>query len=296
MSSFDMNDELIFKAKYLKYKNKYINLKIEQEGGLVFDKNTSIIFYEKSVLPKMEELKRRFKEAEESTTDSYEYTDETGKIQKIQIEKYLNNPVSISLAEVNGLGNIFEYRIGSKEILPRLLLNLKLQNLLLNDIDKSHIVTLEELGFKEKEFKGLSKTIADLITKYNKTTIALGVTYTNVNPVTTDNLKTKAEILINLINNNASTDRTTTFSEIKKKFIDPFGSSINVKLLPPAIFIGYTGDSQVKFDNVDSYVIVKNFKVNEDKGLSFQIVSIGSVIFEGSAVGTSQPDNTEQSE
>lgn len=281
MSSFDMNDELIFKAKYLKYKNKYINLKIEQEGGLLLDKNTSIIFYERSILPKMEELKKKFKDAEDSTTDSYEYIDEKGKPQKIKIEKFLTTGVSIGLSDVNGLGNIFEYKIGSKEILPKLLLNLKLQNLLLSDIDKSHQITLEELGFKEKNFKNLSKLISDLIIKYNKTTIGLGAAYTNIIPITTDNIKAKADVLIGLINNNASNDRTNIFSEIKKKFIDPFGFAINTKLLPPAIFKGYSGENQVKFDNVDSFVIVKNFKVSDEKGLSFQIISVGSDISDG---------------
>ena len=276
MSSFDMNDELIFKAKYLKYKNKYINLKIEQEGGLLLDKSTSIIFYQRSILPKMEEFKKKFKDAEDSTTDSYEFIDEKGKPKKIPIEKFLTQEFTISLADVNGLANIFEYKIGTKEIVPKLLLNLKLQNLLLSDIDKSNQMTLEELGFKEKNFKNLNKLISDLIIKYNKTTVGLGAAFVNIIPITTDNVKSKADVLIGLINNNASNDRTNIFSDIKKKFIDPFGIAINTKLLPSGVFKGYTGDNQVKFDNVDSYVIVKNFKVSDEKGISFQIISVGS--------------------
>jgi hypothetical protein len=44
MSSFDLNDELLYKAKYLKYKNKYINLK----GGQV--QKLDVHFYAHALL------------------------------------------------------------------------------------------------------------------------------------------------------------------------------------------------------------------------------------------------------
>lgn len=283
MSSFNMNDELIFKAKYLKYKNKYLNLKLEQEGGVIFDKNTSIIFYESANLPKMKELKDRFRSAEESTTDTFKYKDGE-KDKEVKIETFLNTPVNIPLSEVNGLVNLFEYKLGSKEINPKLILNLKLQNQLLSDIDKSKIVNLKEIGF-EGDYAKLSKTIKEDVTKYNKINIALGDDYKNVNPVTTDNLKNKAEILKIKINT-PSLDRVKTFNDIKKTFIDHFSEVFNEKLLPMSIKKGYTvsGD-QIVFDNIDSYVVVKKFSASDDKGLTFTIISAGS---DGGSSGPSQ--------
>ena len=298
MSSFNMNDELFFKSKYIKYKNKYINLKIEQEGGVMFDKDTSIIFYQKSILPKMEELKKKFKAAESSTTDTYEFIDENGKLKKIKIEDFLKLIVNIPLSDVNGLGNIFEYNLQSKEIAPRLLLNLQLQTLLLNNIDKSNQIKLEELGFPEKNFNIISKNVSGLIDKYNKTKIILGSAFTNINPITSDNLKSKADILINLINNTSSIDRISIFTEIKKKFFDPFAVSINIKLLPQPFLKTYKIDNQnnnqIKFDKVDAYIIVKKFKIDQNKGLSFQIISVGSDITEQNII--TQPENIEEND
>ncbi len=286
MSSFDLNDEVLFKAKYLKYKNKYLSLK-EQLGGLPFDKTTSILFYQSSSLPELDDLKKRYVEASNSDKGT---VDVDGK--SMPIEKYLLKEFNLPLEAVNGLPNIFEYKAYGDKILPSMIFNFEAQEKLLKCTESSGF-SLMKLGFGKSALADNQKDLLKAIDNFkSKTRILLKDEIGNVNPLTETNLKSKIPILMNLINSNSNNqskaERDTAFAYIVNKFLNSFTKTFNQSLEAKKMRQGYVATDEgekvtVKISDVDSYIVVKGLKFDNKKGITFTIVNPGS---EGAAAGS----------
>lgn len=288
MSSFDLNDEVLFRAKYLKYKNKYLNLK-EQMGGLPFDKTTSILFYESASLPELDELKKNYVEASNSDKGT---VDVDGK--PMPIEKYLVKDFTLPLDAVNGLPNLFEYKAYSDKISPIMLFNFEAQEKLLKCTESSGF-SLMKLGFGKSALAENQKDLIKAIENFkSKGRNLIKDEVSNVNPLTETNLKSKIPILMNLINSNSNNqpklERDTAFGYIVNKFLNTFTKTFNQTLEAKKMRQGYVATDEgekttVKINDVNSYIVVKGLKVDPKKGITFSIVTPGS---EGPAAGANE--------
>ena len=282
MSSFDLNDELLYKAKYLKYKNKYINLK-DQHGGIVFDDSMSVLLYESNVLPELVALKDEYLKA--STTEESEVTID-GK--KISLDAYLEKDFSLPLEAINGLPNFYQYKAAKKNfsdfISPMITYNFDAQNKLL-ECTKTSGYTLTSLGFKSKDGLNL-KELANLVIRYNtdkQHVVSLNEEKNKLNPITDINLNERGAALIKIINNHASSkkERENTYSTIVSEYLKKFTNTFNENLQSKKMNKGFTlteegGKNIVKLNDVNSFMVVKNFKYDASKKVfTFKIINPG---------------------
>jgi len=305
MSSFDMNDEIIFKAKYLKYKNKYINLKVEQEGGITFDDSMIVILYESESVPELVAIKDEYTKA-----SSTEEADITVDGKKMSLDTYLEKDFTLPLEALNGLPNLYQYKTAKKKysdiISPLLTYNFDSQNKLL-ECTKNSGYNLATLGFKSKEGLNL-KELANLVTRYNtdKQHVILlnNEEKTAVNPITDINLsdgntKGRGKRLIDLVNNHGSSrkERENTYSTIVSDYLKKFTNTFNENLQSKKMNKGFVlseegGKISVKLNNINSYMVVKNFKYNPAKKVfTFKVINPGSS--NASAAAPAQSENVE---
>jgi hypothetical protein len=303
-----MNDEIIFKAKYLKYKNKYINLKVEQEGGITFDDSMIVILYESESVPELVAIKDEYTKA-----SSTEEADITVDGKKMSLDTYLEKDFTLPLEALNGLPNLYQYKTAKKKysdiISPLLTYNFDSQNKLL-ECTKTSGYNLASLGFKSKDGLNL-KELANLVTRYNtdKQHVILlsNEEKTAVNPITDINLsdvntKGRGKRLIDLVNNHGSSrkERENTYSTIVSDYLKKFTNTFNENLQSKKMNKGFVlseegGKVSVKLNNINSYMVVKNFKYNAGKKVfTFKVINPGSS--DASAAAPAQPENGEQPE
>lgn len=305
MSSFDMNDEIIFKAKYLKYKNKYINLKVEQEGGITFDDSMIVILYESESVPELVAIKDEYTKA-----SSTEEADITVDGKKMSLDTYLEKDFTLPLEALNGLPNLYQYKTAKKKyseiISPLLTYNFDSQHKLL-ECTKSSGYNLATLGFKSKDGLNL-KELANLVTRYNtdKQHVILlsNEEKTSVNPITDINLsdvstKGRGKRLIDLVNNHGSSRKerentySTIVSEYLKKFTNTFNENLQSKKMNKGFILSEEGGKiSVKLNNINSYMVVKNFKYNAGKKVfTFKVINPGAA--DSSAAAPAQGESVE---
>jgi hypothetical protein len=303
MSSFDMNDEIIFKAKYLKYKNKYINLKVEQEGGITFDDSMIVILYESESVPELVAIKDEYTKA-----SSTEEADITVDGKKMSLDTYLEKDFTLPLEALNGLPNLYQYKTAKKKyseiISPLLTYNFDSQNKLL-ECTKSSGYNLATLGFKSKDGLNL-KELANLVTRYNtdKQHVILlsNEEKTAVNPITDINLsdvstKGRGKRLIDLVNNHGSSRKerentySTIVSEYLKKFTNTFNENLQSKKMNKGFILSEEGGKiSVKLNNINSYMVVKNFKYNAGKKVfTFKVINPGAADSSAAAPAQGEP-------
>jgi hypothetical protein len=300
MSSFDLNDEIMYKAKYLKYKNKYINLKIEQEGGEYNDGKTYIIFYNASNIPKMGELII---------------------LHNIQIQnRKLQTPCHIEWNLINGLPNIYKYKIPKnatkinikdRVINPMLILNIDDQIKLKRYLNSTNTIYAKIMSKIDKlhNTDTLVQNLKTHVKSYEESKITIEKSdIDEMGSFTVDNIDDyckKMIIVINRQNNSISSQFMNIYNEYKKAF-----QSTSVPLFTPSAWgtqdeickssgntIGFnitgidSNDSEKKNGSVsivDSYIIVRNFN-KDHSGLHFTIYSIGK-----SGIPTQETSQPEQ--
>jgi len=287
MSSFDHNDELLYKAKYLKYKNKYINLK-EQYGGVAYDNTMIMLFYEASAIPEFVALKEEY--LKNVTTRDKDVTVD-GK--KMSISAYQEKDFSLPLEVINGLPNIYQYKTEKEKyndfITPMITYNFDSQNKLL-DCTKNSGFNLSNLGFKSKDGINL-KELTNLVTRYNtdkQHIVPLNEEKGILNPINDFNLTDRGNSLLKIINDHAPSkkERENTYSTIVSDYLKKFTNTFNENLQSKKMNKGFTmneegGKSSVKINNVDSLIVLKNWKYDANKKLfTFKIVNPG---FSGSS-------------
>jgi hypothetical protein len=340
MSNFDLND--IYKDKYLKYKKKYIDLKYEQEGGgggiTNYNQNTSILFYNSESLPIMKLIIEAYirvndyngvsaKETVSSQIQNYENLnievrkilnnndanilnllskkDLTNKqINKKTFDDYIKSTFHIPLDQLNGLVNIYEYKIGNKYIDPITIFNFDEVENMLNCVNNKTIInkilaktrsnnTHIELLKSIDAFKSIKIKIAKLDT---------------VIPINMGNYPTRVPNIIDNINNptfmySNNSDNTNLANDIRinklklilnvympayeNKFKDTsdepkqLWNGIEIhkenKVYSKPIKISDIDNNTIKITNVNAYIIVQNINNEKDRynnGLTFKILHI----------------------
>ena len=282
MSSFDLNDELLYKAKYLKYKNKYINLK-EQYGGVPFDSTMIVLLYEASAVPELVALKDEYLKSV-TTRDS----DLTVNGKKMSISAYQEKDFSLPLEAINGLPNIYQYKTEKEKyndfITPMMTYNFDSQNNLLECTKKSGY-NLFNLGFKSKEGLNL-KELSNLVTRYNtdkQHIVPLNDEKNTLNPINDFNLTDRGNSLLKIANEHAPSkkERENTYSTIVSDYLKKFTNTFNENLQSKKMNKGFVlsdegGKISVKINNVDSFIVLKNWKYNSSKKeFIFKVVNPG---------------------
>ena len=115
MDNLSLNDELLYKEKYIKYKSKYLNLK-EQEGGLNLFSNSTLILFNKDAYPDLKNAVEKYKEhlQNEAALHANEPSSASKKGSKIEAYNYVKLPHT----QINGVPSMFIYKLGSKKIEP----------------------------------------------------------------------------------------------------------------------------------------------------------------------------------
>ena len=282
MSSFDLKDEIIYKSKYIKYKNKYINLKIEQEGSGTYGNKTSIIFYENSSFTAMQALKDEYFKALSKNAD--EKIGTTSK-KKMSVDTFLNSKFTIKFDDINGLPNIYEFKIKKQQTSNRDITGLIEPIMIFKPDNYRKLIECFKKtgGFKnmidiKREDLQLESKIKELkndISLFKKSHVK--VTNDEMNeilPIVSSSISAKAAMLIKMINNPSGENATileTRQSKLEKIF-DEFARSIESIVgdkIRPKTFIR-------ELNKVDSYIVVKNFTVDADGNVSFMIEDIGN--------------------
>ncbi len=240
MSSFNLNDELIYKPKYIKYKNKYLQLK-EQEGGLFewpwskskktdTPKNTgpAYLLYNKESFTALDKLIKKYyilsfmntgiidvnksekalkqcmivDKDKDKVKDKDKILNTPSNLEKCSIVSYLNTTFKIPLNDVNGLFNVFLYKEYTKIINPILIFNFNAQKQLMECIQKYN----NQLGKNKNNINisDIENVLNSNVNLYNtgKITIEDDDFVGTINPLenTTTYVKARPE-LIHLINN-----------------------------------------------------------------------------------------------
>ena len=241
MSSFNFNDETLYKDKYLKYKNKYINLK-EQLGGLGLPKDHSIIFFNKDDIPELEKIAKEFTSFIDNFNNILSLSKPSYETEK---KKFTN--IFISDDVINGIPNIFIYTksIKPSTIKPYMKLNFNNQYDAINKLNTSAGVNTVHN----------SKNVNSLITNYNNIEIASNEINLEYN---IKNIKNFYTIL-----NNESTIKQIN-DQFKKIYDVTIGLFISVSKktqIPSTMLRGYDNDT-CKLNNVNAFIIVTNLRYN----------------------------------
>ena len=286
MSSFNLNDELIYKPKYIKYKNKYLQLK-EQEGSGLFDwftkskktdtpKNTgpAYLLYNKESFTALDKLIKKYyilsfmntgiidvnkseKELKQCIIvdkDKDKVTDlnTPSNLEKCSIVSYLNTTFKIPLNDVNGLFNVFLYQEYTNIIKPILIFNFNAQKQLMECIQKYN----NQLGENKNNINisEIENVLNENVNKYNDSSIIIEDAdfVGTINPLENTTTYEKARPnLINLINNNGCDLHCNFFqNDIIMSTYKPLFELgiINKKVLP------YSMSSYIKlYDANDTY-------------------------------------------
>ena len=148
MSKYDLNDELLYKEKYVKYKNKYLELK-KQEGGrpysnkdssYILNNNISIIFYNKNDLYELEFIKLCIC-----------YVNNTGEINfkssKYNNSNYISKKFTLDVNDINGLPNIYIFTPYKKTIYPLFTFDIRIYEMLNNTFSKINLTRYTPIPF-----------------------------------------------------------------------------------------------------------------------------------------------------
>lgn len=342
MSNFNLQNEMIYKFKYIKYKNKYINLKNKQEGGVIFNSNTSILFYNQQKFPQIENIITNYKKNIEAGNEK-----ECIAQQFIPYQDISGNTNS----GINGLNNIYEYKIiknntrfltgnisNEKSICkPFFILDYK------SITDKIlKIITVQTKNIPNgktilNKFNTIVNKLNSNILVYNNKIITLSFVNTNINIViTTDNVESISSIIAeNLLNNNNNliNDIYNAFINLIIFIIEYFVGRSSEQCAPIIVsikalilifnkffnnyFNGFTSISDdfetknveyfitlnkiKKLDNVNinKFIIIKNLKkdikVKNNRGIGFNIESLGNVVKSDTLTGPSAPNEVSTS-
>ena len=173
MSSFNFNDELLYKEKYIKYKNKYLELK-EQEGsgGGVGLSKYSIIFYKSNSITALDDVVKSLKSITSPKV-----------LEAALKEKYI-----FGLEELNKIPNIYVYKIpntlGTKNsITPIMTFNLNKEkdnnnyktniNLINTNIEAYNKISIYNLKDKNNKFFINNTTFIEVTTPIKLQSIKL---------------------------------------------------------------------------------------------------------------------------
>jgi hypothetical protein len=115
MDNLNLNDELLYKEKYIKYKSKYLDLK-EQEGGISLFNNSTLVLFNKAAYPDLEKSLERYKThlQNEAALHTNEPSPKGNKDSKTDKYDYVKLPHT----QINGVPSMFIYKLGSKKIEP----------------------------------------------------------------------------------------------------------------------------------------------------------------------------------
>lgn len=296
MSNFNLDDEILFKAKYLKYKNKYIELK-EQLAGDIYGTHDVVILYNSGSFPGLENLRKEYITAVHSENA---YTGKTtkslnpfSKKQKtLSIEEFIKQKVDLQSIEgsnnIFGLPFIFGFPIvksTSKTSNIKSLITLSAKNLYTGKISKE---LQKDVSNDKKVF---SKNIKDL---KNFKVILDESTTSKILPLLCENLNENVGLLINELNTRISAlqDYYSTLYGLCQKnkadelmFRDKPISNALEKVL--SILDNNGSLKQIsELPKFDAYMVVKNLSIKDDT-ITFVIDNIGSSNLNPSPTGTS---------
>ena len=275
MDSFNLNDEILYKEKYLKYKNKYVQLK-NQIGGSPFDKNTYVLLYQSEALPELDNIKREYIVNSNSKSSTIKVTTKDfygkEKIIDVPIEKYMVQHFHLDVDAVNGLSNIYFYKTFTNQIKPIMVFNFSKQEKLIKCIKGSGLV-LPNMNFGTDKLSNSLKIYRNIVNDLSKEEVAL------INPLNEVNLEGNIQVLKNKINENSkiTNQRIEILQSIRDTILKPFAEKFRENLEPSKMRKGWSesGDS-ITMNKVDSYIVVKDLKFDDIKGISFTIINIGN--------------------
>jgi hypothetical protein len=313
MSTFQ--DELLFKQKYLKYKNKYLDLKV-QDGGLFDKAKSSVLVFNKKNCQVLMDAINKYRtdllkaEKEEAEGQKQSITDKMlGKNKKTAVED--KTKVSIKARDYNGNPTLFKYTLGSKSIDPIFYVNYTMNN------NKKDPEENKQLALKIKE---LNKSIDIQVQKYKAiSTLKLDVKQhapfvERMNTINCDTLNLKGNKTIHKIikyvyNNKVSLDTvdakkyskdSSNRFDVLMEFVKDEGIEKSIEKLTkldkddsdnyPRFLHDFIKPETIKKEDF-SFIIIKGFAQNPKTGeLTFTIESINEIISENfPASPTSSP-------
>ncbi len=311
MSNFNLNDELLFKDKYMKYKNKYIDLKQQLGSGTYKDKQV-IVFYNHEDVPKLDEFKleyynNSFIPASKISVNGKEKT----------VKSELEKNYTLYYEDINGLPNIFTYKLYENYIQPLFIYNFDKQLKLLRCIENDDLskIVKSYINTGSKESPKISAQIKNSIVKYvpiieNKTKSNMKVGLYNeslfninkefqlksknininilntINPLNSDNIETNCNILMEFINerkdglleNTNQTTRLEALIKLQDETQQTFANVFSDKLIPQTMIPNLTEAKKIR--PVDSYIIIKYSNFNTKLGgITFTIEHSGNKNF-----------------
>jgi 2'-5' RNA ligase len=308
MSTFQ--DELLFKQKYLKYKNKYLDLKV-QEGGLFNKSDSSVLVFHKNscktLTDAIDNYRNDIVQAEKEDVEGQGILQPV-KTDKTKIVSKKSN-VTIKSHEYNGNPTLFKYTLGDKEIKPIFYIHYRIIN---NKTDK------KEREIEEKKIEKIKKQIEDLTKKYkilssfNLTKDKHPIFVERMGKINCDTLNLKGnrtirKIYKNILNNitqlstqsdpqakinpkleiltnkSSQSNRLDILNEFKAVEVELFKideTMIKTDGNQYPLYLGnYIDPNNIKLEDF-SFIIINSFKVNPDNSINFNIESINEIIGE----------------
>lgn len=273
-----------YREKYLKYKNKYLDLKnIAQDGGMFSRKkedNTNvrmILFYNKSTVPALHNIKEDYKSLMKDKKKTY----------------------NVPLDQLYGIGNFYSYVLGTKRISLNCYLPAVLQTKDKKNIDITPLKTVRDELVKSGSFDIDNN---DIIHDLNLDTICddLNIIIGSLNVKNNEQSKidvyekllhvynkirgekNKAvrvqplEAIINLnLFKSIRADTSNPDYDVAKEILEKISIDENASKIIKLIAINDTNAikiDNIKFKDIDSAIVVKNLRVTP-QGLTFNIVS-----------------------
>ena len=256
MDNLSLNDELLYKEKYIKYKSKYLDLK-EQEGGLKLFNNSTLILFNKAAYEDLNKSLEKYKThlQNEAALHANEPTSTANKASKSEPYNYVKLPHT----QINGIPCMFMYKLGSKKIEPIFDIFGKF-----DDKDKDSNKKLNKIKdeyIKQHTISIEGKIIPGLNIPYHKF----------LEDINCDTFQTKGYLLATLINVEL-TAMAQSRKDIYNKIINIIKNTISVNdeernktYKPVAITnkIGLQmsddGSSVTNFSLVDEFILVNDF-------------------------------------
>jgi hypothetical protein len=203
----DVNDE-IFKIKYLKYKNKYLNLK-EQYAGTIFNEKVTIIFYKEQFFPGLKDYKNLYSDAINSDNFATESTLKTN-MQKILMldKKYnfkdLNGILNLNI-NLNRLETVAESNILNTSILNPFIFSLNIitkpiKSIKLTPLIFFNINDIKKVDYLKKKSTDIIKEIIKMYNNIKKSTIIIeNSIIQSVFPILCENINKSCEKILKYI-------------------------------------------------------------------------------------------------